>query len=108
MFTAAAKVAAILGHASQTDAESLNRFAANIGFAFQIVDDILEVIGEEKLVGKQSDQGKMNFVKIVGMEKARQYLNDYHKKAEEALKPFGEKAQALKEFSAYLIERVRW
>ncbi len=107
LFTAAAKVAAILGHASQTDAESLDHFAANIGFAFQIVDDILEVIGEEKLVGKQSDQGKMNFVKIVGMEKAREYLNDYHKKAEEALKPFGEKAQALKEFSAYLIERVR-
>ncbi len=107
LFLASGKIAAIIGHADERQMQAIIDFSEDIGFAFQIVDDMLDVKGEEKVVGKTVAQDKMNFVKLVGMEKALEYLDEYHRRAEEALKIFGDKADGLKEFSQYLIERVR-
>ncbi|APF17865.1 polyprenyl synthetase family protein [Caldithrix abyssi] len=107
LFSAAGKVAAIIGHANEDQAAAIQKFSEDIGFAFQIVDDMLDVIGEEKLVGKNIGQDRMNFVKLVGMEQARKYLAEYHQKAVKSLEIFGDKAAGLKELSDYLIQRVR-
>ncbi|MHB2155325.1 polyprenyl synthetase family protein [Calditrichota bacterium GD2] len=107
LFSAAGKVAAIIGHANEDQAAAIQKFSEDIGFAFQIVDDMLDVIGEEKLVGKNIGQDRMNFVKLVGMEQARKYLAEYHQKAVQSLEIFGDKAAGLKELSDYLIQRVR-
>ncbi len=107
LFSAAGRVAAIVGHADEQRTKAIKDFSDDIGFAFQIVDDILDVMGEEKIVGKTVEHDKMNFVKLVGIEEAKKYLKEYHQKAEKALQMFGNKADGLKEFSQYLIERVR-
>ncbi len=107
LFLASGQIAAIIGHADEAQAKAIKDFSEDIGFAFQIVDDMLDVMGEEKVVGKTVAQDKMNFVKLVGMDQAKKYLDEYHQRAEKALEIFGGKADGLKEFSQYLIERVR-
>ena len=107
LFSAAGKIAAIIGHANAEQTKAIQNFSDDIGFAFQIVDDMLDVIGEEKMVGKNLEHDRMNFVKLVGVEQAKKYLQEYHQKAEKALEVFGSKADGLKELSEYLIQRVR-
>ncbi len=107
LFSAAGKIAAIIGHADAQKMKAIKNFADDIGFAFQIVDDILDVMGEEKVVGKSVAQDKMNFVKLVGLDLAKKYLHEYHQRAEKSLEVFGSKAGGLKELSQYLIARVR-
>jgi geranylgeranyl diphosphate synthase type II len=104
---ASGQIAAIIGQADETQMKAIQEFSRDIGFAFQIVDDMLDVMGQEKVVGKNVAQDKMNFVKLVGVDQAREYLDEYHQRAEKALEVFGAKADGLKEFSQYLIERVR-
>ncbi|HHE56056.1 MAG TPA: polyprenyl synthetase family protein [Caldithrix abyssi] len=107
LFSAAGKIAAIIGHADEKQTKAIQDFSDDIGFAFQIVDDMLDMIGEEKVVGKNLEHDRMNFVKLVGMEEAKKYLQEYHQKAEKALNIFGERAAGLRELSEYLIQRVR-
>jgi len=107
LFMASGQIAAIIGQADETQMKAIQEFSRDIGFAFQIVDDMLDVMGQEKVVGKNVAQDKMNFVKLVGIDQAREYLDEYHQRAEKALEVFGAKADGLKEFSQYLIERVR-
>jgi geranylgeranyl diphosphate synthase type II len=107
LFSAAGKIAAIVGHADEQKMKAIQDFADDIGFAFQIVDDMLDVMGKEKVVGKTVAQDKMNFVKLVGADEAKKYLDEYHQRAVKALDVFGKKADGLKELSQYLIERVR-
>ncbi len=106
LFTAAGRIAAVLGKASDEETDAVRKFAEDIGFAFQIVDDMLDISGDEKIVGKNLAQDKMNFVKLVGVDEAKKYLTDYQKKATDALDIFGDKAKKLKSFSEFLIERA--
>ena len=107
LFTAAAKMTAIIGKATTEQVQALEIYSRHLGVAFQIIDDMLDIAGDEKTIGKQPGQDKMNFVKLVGKEKAEQYLQEYHEKALKALDVFEEKAKAVKQFSEYLITRVR-
>ena len=65
----------ILGNASKEEENILIKFSHNIGLAFQITDDVLDITGDEKLVGKtlkkDKKQNKLNFVSIYGVEKAK-------------------------------------
>jgi len=107
LFSASGQIGAILGQANARQIQAISDFSSNIGFAFQIMDDILDVAGDVKVVGKDLEHDKMNFVKLVGMEKAREYLFDYQKRALEALSVFGAQADEIKAFAEYLIHRVR-
>ena len=106
LFTAAGEIAATIGGANKQQMEAVQNFSKNIGFAFQIIDDMLDIAGNEKIVGKNLKHDKMNFVKLVGMDEAKRYLNEYHANSEKALDLFGGKADDLKYFSKYLIERA--
>lgn len=107
LFTAAGKIAATIGGANESQLQAIQDFSEDIGFAFQIIDDILDIAGDEKIVGKNLKHDKMNFVRLVGMEEAQRYLKDYQQRAVQALDIFGGKASELKDFSQYLIERAR-
>lgn len=100
---------AILGKATPAERETLVRFSRNLGIAFQITDDILDVEGDEQLVGKtlkkDKAQHKLNFVSIYGVEKARQIAKELIVEAESLLTPFGKKADKLKMLSRYLLAR---
>ena len=83
------QIGAILAGAPQEDVEKLGRIAENIGIAFQIQDDILDVIGDSKelgkLTGSDEKDGKVTYVTMHGLKKAAE---DVRRMSEEALELF--------------------
>ena len=100
---------AVLGNATQKQKEILIKFSRNLGIAFQITDDILDIEGDEKLVGKtlkkDKAQHKLNFVSIYGVDKARIIAKDLINEAEELISEFGQQADNLKSLSRYILIR---
>ncbi len=88
---------------------ALKRYGEALGLAFQIVDDILDVIGDEKELGKPvgSDvrRKKATYPALVGLEQARVRARELVEEALEALSPFGEKARPLQALARYVLSR---
>lgn len=102
----AAEAGAILAGA---DRAPLRRYAAALGLAFQIADDILDVTGDPekagKKLGKDAGAGKATFVSLLGLEAARQRAADLVAEAQSALAPYGAKAESLSQAAAFVIAR---
>jgi geranylgeranyl diphosphate synthase, type II len=85
------------------------RFAAELGVVFQIVDDILDVTGDEASLGKPrgSDErhGKATYVSVFGLERARELARDSHAKAKEALREAGGDTGRLGQIADYILTR---
>ncbi len=100
---------AIIGNAGREARETLIKYSRNIGIAFQIVDDILDVEGNEELVGKtlkkDKAQNKLNFVSIYGVQESRKKAEKLIEEAENLLEIFGEKSRTLKKLSRYILTR---
>ena len=99
---------AILGGATPTQKATLIKFSRNIGIAFQITDDILDIEGDEKLVGKtlkkDIKQHKLNFVSIYGVEKAKIIAKDLIDEAKELISQF-QGTERLRMLSSYFLTR---
>lgn len=100
---------AILGQAAEPQHEALRGYAHDLGLAFQIADDLLDVEGTEeevgKAVGKDADQGKATFVSILGADRARDQANMLVQQAVDHLAIFDEKADFLRKVARYIVER---
>ncbi len=100
---------AILGNATLSERLALREYALMIGLAFQITDDILDVEGDEKLVGKtlQKDENahKQTYLSLVGMDKAKEKAKELIDNAQNQLNIFGPKAESLKELAQFILER---
>ena len=87
----------------------LDRYAHAIGLAFQIQDDILDVVGETAIMGKQqgADEAlnKPNYPALVGLERAQAMAAEQHASAMEAIAPLGAEADPLRWLSAYIVSR---
>jgi geranylgeranyl diphosphate synthase type II len=85
------------------------RFAAELGVLFQIVDDILDVTGDEEALGKPqgSDerQGKRTYVSVFGLEQARELAAESHRKARAALAETGGRTRTLEQITDYILTR---
>lgn len=105
----ACTVGAVMAGADEEAVRAADTYAANLGIAFQIQDDILDVEGDEKTLGKpigsDAEEGKNTYVKLVGMEKSKELERLYTAKAKDALCVFGEKADFLIELTEYLTGR---
>ncbi len=105
----ACEAGAILGQAAEAQHEALRGYAHDLGLAFQIADDLLDVEGtaEEvgKAVGKDADQGKATFVSILGPERARAQAHMLVQQAVAHLAIFDEKADFLRKVTQYIVER---
>ena len=105
----ACTVGALMGGASDGEIKAVDEFAQNLGVAFQIQDDILDVTGDEKELGKpigsDAEENKNTYVKLVGLEKSKELAKEYSEKAKKSLEMFGEKAEFLINLTDYLIDR---
>jgi geranylgeranyl diphosphate synthase, type II len=86
------------------------RFAAELGVVFQIVDDILDVTGDEAEIGKRrgSDErhGKATYVSVHGLERARELARESHAKAREALSETQGETLRLAQIADYILTRT--
>ena len=109
LITFACQAGAILGGASPEQMQSLYDYSRGIGVAFQITDDILDVIGDQKLMGKtlrkDDQQGKLTFVKLYGLQQAQKIAEELILNAQNALNIFGNKAETLKDLARFILER---
>jgi geranylgeranyl diphosphate synthase type II len=101
--------AAIICNATDTDLRSLEAYAGNLGLAFQIKDDILDIEGSTEKLGKKvgSDESnkKTTYVSLYGLEKAKQMLRETTTEAKNNIEKFGKNADFLRELAEYLVER---
>lgn len=93
-----------------TDEErKLLEYSETIGLAFQIKDDVLDVVGDAKLLGKEPGRdaadGKTTFASLYGVAKCEKILEEMTVKATSIAKTFGEKGEFLREMAEYLLER---
>jgi geranylgeranyl pyrophosphate synthase len=90
--------------------DALTGFAVPIGLAFQIQDDLLDVLGEVGVVGKATGadraRGKPTHPAVVGAAASQQRVRELHTAAIEALAPFGARADALRSLAAWLLARL--
>jgi geranylgeranyl diphosphate synthase, type II len=107
LFVAAANAGAITAGAGDGALQSLTAFAKNLGLAFQIIDDLLDVEGDPSETGKavRADARKTTFVSFSGVAGARQLAGELCETADRALQPFGRAADRLRELSAFVASR---
>jgi geranylgeranyl diphosphate synthase type II len=109
LFTCCIRSGAIVGGANDHEIERLTTFAGHIGLAFQIVDDILDVIGDETKLGKKtgSDESKhkMTYPALFGMEEAKIKADTCLQAAREEVRMFGKRADKLLWLTQKLVER---
>jgi len=100
---------ALLASASEEDLQRLSRYARNIGLAFQIADDILDVTAtsEElgKTAGKDLQAQKATYPSIWGLEKSKEQAQKLIADAKAELEVFGEKAAALVAIADFIVSR---
>lgn len=96
LITAPVRAGLMLAGADEDMLGRFTLFAGNIGVAFQILDDILDIEGDEallgKTLGKDAEQGKCNYAYVHGLDAAREELHRLTAEAKEALAPYGDKA----------------
>lgn len=106
---AAVEMGAILGHAPIEGRSHLRGYARDIGLAFQIADDLLDLEGDEaeagKALRKDADQGKQTFLSLLGPERAREQARRLVEQAIELLASYGTEADLLRELARFIVER---
>ncbi len=107
LFSAAAAAGVLTANGSSADLTALTAYAKNLGLAFQIVDDLLDVTGTTEETGKavRTDVRKTTFVSFSGIDGARQLAEELCKTATTALKPFGKRADPLVELAKFVAAR---
>jgi farnesyl diphosphate synthase len=100
---------AILGKASDPLRNALSAYAHDVGLAFQIADDLLDIEGTAaeigKTPGKDAAAGKATFVSILGLERARAQADLLARQAAAHLEPFGEAADLLRQAAKFVVAR---
>jgi geranylgeranyl pyrophosphate synthase len=107
LFSAAATAGALTADASATDIAALHAYARNLGLAFQIIDDLLDVTASSDETGKavRHDARKTTFVSFSGVEGARELAGDLVQTAIGALTPFGRRADDLRALAEFVAAR---
>lgn len=111
LIRAAVRMGGLCGGASSEDLAASDRFAQALGLAFQVRDDILDVEGDSatlgKTAGKDAAQAKATFPGLLGMQASRQRLQELLQAMDDALAPFGARADALRALGRLAVERDR-
>ncbi|HTH73736.1 MAG TPA: farnesyl diphosphate synthase [Trinickia sp.] len=111
LLRASVRMGALAGAAPDAQAlKALDAYAAAVGLAFQVVDDILDVTTDSatlgKTAGKDAKDGKPTYVSIIGLDASRALAAQLRRDAHEALAPFGEQSRRLAELADLVVNRV--
>jgi geranylgeranyl pyrophosphate synthase len=109
LFVACAAMGALGAAAGPPETAAVKAYAKNLGLAFQVVDDLIDVAGKAALAGKdlRQDLKKTTFVSFSGALGADQLARELAQASQEALRPFGARARALRELALYVVTRRR-
>ena len=111
LISASVEMGAVLGRASDEVRVGLRGYARDIGLAFQIADDLIDVEGDEQKAGKalrkDDSQGKETFVTLLGPKRAREQARLLTEQAIGHLRGFGAEAELLRALARFIIERDR-
>ena len=111
MFSAAAGLGAIAGQAGERDVAALLQYGLKIGLGFQIADDLLDISASSeelgKTAGKDAEQGKLTYPSLVGAEESRVLLARVTAEAIEMVRPFGAKADVLRQLAMEMQHRKK-
>ena len=111
LLRASVRMGALAGEVAGANVlDALDRYAAAVGLAFQVVDDILDVTTDSatlgKTAGKDAKDGKPTYVSIIGLDASRALAQQLRGHAHAALEPFGARAQRLAELADLVVNRV--
>jgi geranylgeranyl diphosphate synthase type II len=110
LIRASVRLGALCGGATEAQEDALGRYGEHVGLAFQIVDDILDVVGNSaelgKTAGKDAAQSKATYPAFYGLEDSRRLARESVRRAEESLQPFGDRALRLREIAAKILSRT--
>lgn len=110
-FEACLVMPAILANASEVEKGSIKKFARHAGIAFQIKDDLLDVVGDTKLlgkkIGKDAENNNSTFVSILGVDGAKKEMWNHYCIAMESLESIPRNTAFLKHFLNYIVNREK-
>ncbi|BCO10334.1 farnesyl-diphosphate synthase [Desulfolithobacter dissulfuricans] len=111
LITASVQAGALVAGATEDQLQALGSYGNNIGLAFQIVDDLLNVLSTTEQLGKaagsDAERGKATYPAFFGVEKTRQLAREAVERALGALDGMGEPAEPLRALARYIVERNR-
>ena len=111
LILASLQAGAILGGADSSTFAALTRYGECAGLAFQIADDILDIVGEQALLGKDvgSDvhRGKATYPALLGLAESRRRAEELRDLAIDALAPLDTKAEPLRALVSFIVDRSR-
>ena len=109
LIEASIRCGAIIGNASHDQTLSLDKYAKNIGLAFQVTDDILNIEGDPNIMGKAVGTDKLRrkstYPSILGLEESRNLAKNLVNNALQAIADFDTRSEPLRAIAAYVIER---
>ena len=109
LIAASVRAGTILAGGNADEEKSINSYGQQIGLAFQIADDILNIEGDRKVMGKgtgsDKEKGKITYPSVFGTAKSKTIQKELIEKAIESLKKFDTRAEPLRDLARYIIER---
>ncbi|MDT8443086.1 MAG: polyprenyl synthetase family protein [Desulfuromonadales bacterium] len=109
LILASVQAGAMLGGGNEEQLAALTRFGGAAGLAFQITDDILDIVGDQtklgKDVGTDQSRGKATYPALLGLAEARQRADELCDIALEALAPLGSDAETLQALARFIVDR---
>tara|TARA_B100000686_G_scaffold220623_1_gene227748 strand:+ start:1801 stop:2691 length:891 start_codon:yes stop_codon:yes gene_type:complete len=110
LIRACVRCGAMLSQADPSQLSALSRYGENIGLAFQIIDDVLDIVGDKKMLGKDigSDLGrdKATYPALFGLEESRKKAELLVETAIDSLETFDGRAQPLRDIARFFVERT--
>jgi len=105
LFVATGTTAAIVGDAAEDETHAVETYAKNLGFAFQVLDDLFDAKGNTEELGKPVKKDKGNFATLYGEDKSKKVIEKCTNEAIEAIGIFGKKSNKLIALGKMLLQR---
>lgn len=109
LITVSVRAGAIIAGADENELRKLSEYGSKIGLAFQIADDILDIEGDQEILGKDTgsdrEKKKVTFPALIGIESSREKARSLIEEALTALASFDERAEPLRMIARFIVER---